>query len=369
MGAGARVRCLHAVQRGRNEGVMAERYELEGGVVAWKDLPKPCRTRRGDGKTNRTVQRFTNEGNGGHMKIIEPEISARRAPLRLTFPAARPREASVAIVLPYYNEARFIGATLRSLLTQSRRPDQIILVDNASTDGTTALCREILGAALDIEVRYLHDPRPGKVNALETGCAAVTCDFVALCDADVIYPPHHLERAVSLFAESGSGTVAVMAQIVSRSPADCAKTRGVLRRNVFWSQRLPGKCFTGGAGQVFRVDALRRAGGFSAGCWDCVLLDHEIMNRMRRQGRSLYHEDMWVLHSDRRSDRRGVRWGLADRLLYRYTPNFLGDWFFYRWLAPRLRRRGMTHLNLRLQPWNERPGVSSPPPSVAGPPR
>jgi glycosyltransferase involved in cell wall biosynthesis len=302
------------------------------------------------------------------MKIIDPDVSVRRVGVRQAFPAVRRREASVAVVLPYYNEARFIGATLRSLLAQARRPDQIILVDNASTDGTTGICREVLGAALDIDVRYLHDPRPGKVNALETGCAAVTCDFVALCDADVSYPPHHLERALGLFAESGSGVVAVMAQIVSRSPADCAKTRETLRRNVFWSRRLPGKCFTGGAGQIFRVDALRRAGEFSAARWDCVLLDHEIMNRMRRQGRSLYHEDMWVLHSDRRADRRGVRWGLADRILYRYTPDFLGDWFFYRWLAPRLRRRGMTHLNLRLQPWNEKPGAS-PARASAAPPR
>ena len=71
-----------------------------------------------------------------------------------------------------------------------------------------------------------------------------------------------------------------------------------------------------------------RAGGFSAARWNYVLMDHEIMNRMQRQGPSVYHEELWCLHSDRRRDRRDVRWNLLDRLLYRYLPAALGDWFY-----------------------------------------
>jgi glycosyltransferase involved in cell wall biosynthesis len=254
------------------------------------------------------------------------------------------------VVIPYYNEARYIGATLRSLTAQYRLPDRIVLVDNGSTDGSAEACREALAAFPPNRVVYLRDPRPGKVNALETGCGEAGCELVALCDADVLYPPHYLERALQLF-RANPGAAAVMGLVTSRDPDHDAATRQRLRSLVQASRRHPSKCLTGGAGQIFRADALRAVGGFSAALWNYVLMDHEIMNRVRRQGSSVYHEDLWCLHSDRRADRGDVRWNLFDRMLYRYAPPFLGDWFFHRYLGPRLKARKMMGLNLRRQPW------------------
>ncbi|HEX2613264.1 MAG TPA: glycosyltransferase family A protein [Fibrobacteria bacterium] len=256
----------------------------------------------------------------------------------------------IAVVVPYYNEARYVATTLRSLTMQYRLPDRIILVDNGSTDGSTEACREALAGFPSDRVLYLRDPRPGKVNALETGCAEADCELVALCDADVTYPPHYLERALRLF-RANPGAASVMGLVATHDPDLDAMTRAKLRGIVQASRRHPSKCLTGGAGQIFRADALRSAGGFSAKLWNYVLMDHEIMNRMRRQGSSVYHEDLWCLHSDRRADRSDVRWNLLDRILYRYAPAFLGDWFFHQYLGPRLAARKMTGLNLRRQPW------------------
>ena len=52
-------------------------------------------------------------------------------------------QTTLSVVIPYYNEAGFLPQTLRSLLAQTRVPDQLILVDNGSTDGTEELCRAI----------------------------------------------------------------------------------------------------------------------------------------------------------------------------------------------------------------------------------
>lgn len=267
---------------------------------------------------------------------------------------------TIAVVVPYYNEAAYIGDTLRSLAAQTRPPDRIILVDNGSTDDGTEKCREALSGFPRSRVSYLRDPRPGKVNALETGCARARCEVIALCDADVRYPPRYLATALELF-RARPEAVAVMALVVERDPALDPLTRAELRCAVRAARWHPSKCFTGGAGQIFRAAALRRAGGFSAARWNYVLMDHEIMNRMQRQGPSVYHEELWCLHSDRRRDRRDVRWNLLDRLLYRYLPAALGDWFFYRYLGPRLEARKMTGLNLRRQPWATREPASVPP--------
>jgi glycosyltransferase involved in cell wall biosynthesis len=353
---------MSAWKRRRNGLIMGERYELEAGCLCdphkeetmhampTRDAPKTGGNRRPDPRVTfsprRGVPRVNQEDDG----MPEKNDSPRGVPA-----------ATLTVVIPYYNEAGFIGETLRSLLAQSRPPDQIILVDNASADGSEAVCRAVLAGTPHPAVLFLREERPGKAHALETGCGRAAGAFIALCDADVAYPPHYLGLALDLFAAAPKDTVAVMAQVVEKNPAACAETRGKLRRTVWWSRLLPGKCFTGGAGQIFRAEALRRAGGFSAARWNYVLLDHEIMNRMRRQGRSLYHADLWLLHSDRRKDRGGVRWGLLDRILYRYTPGFLGDWFFYRWLGPRFARRRMTQLNLRVQPWAETSGPGADP--------
>src|SRR5918993_5298269 len=59
----------------------------------------------------------------------------------------------VSIGVPVYNGERFLARTLQSLLAQTYTNLEIIICDNASTDGTEAICREF--AARDSRIRYL----------------------------------------------------------------------------------------------------------------------------------------------------------------------------------------------------------------------
>ncbi len=260
------------------------------------------------------------------------------------------RQNLFSVVLPYYNEADFLENTLLSWLNQKRKPDQIILVDNGSTDDSEAVAREVLKNIDSIEVKFLHDPRPGKLSALETGCKAVTCEFVALADADTYYPPHYLELCEKLFTDSGDRISALMALPEFDKPH---AFRSRLRRRylIGLSKVFKKHTFTGGYGQIFRTRALRQAGGFSEKYWPYVLLDHEIMYRISEWGLSLYHIDLWCQSSQRRKNRRKVRWNLFERLVYQLTPYPLHEWFFYRFLGPRFKKRGLNHLQLRNKPW------------------
>jgi glycosyltransferase involved in cell wall biosynthesis len=254
------------------------------------------------------------------------------------------------VVIPYYNEAGFLPQTLRSLLAQSHLPEQLILVDNGSTDGTEELCRALLESAPIPEIRFLKEPRPGKIFALETAGPWVRGEFVAFADADIQYPPHYLEMAARLFRTAPAGTAAVMALYLHGDPGDLSVMAYRFIMPIL-SRFFPTKCLTGGGGQVFRADQFRKAGGFSAASWNYVLLDHEIMHRMFKVGTSRYHVDFWCRHTNRRGDRRAVRWSVWDRFLYLYMPPRFLDWYFYRYLGPRLAHRRMTQLNLRNQTW------------------
>jgi glycosyltransferase involved in cell wall biosynthesis len=261
-----------------------------------------------------------------------------------------------SVVLPYYNEEDFLERTLRSWLDQRLRPDQLILIDNGSTDGSADLARRVADEAGDIEVLHLHEAQAGKTHALETGCARVTSQFIAFSDADTFYPPHYLETCDRLATQATDDVVSLMA-LPTQDPRAWS-CRCVRRTRVGLSRLFPRQGFVGGYGHVMRADALRRAGGFSTRHWRYVLLDHEVLHRLFRYGHSLYHMELWCMPSDRRRDRRAVRWSLFERALYHAVPFRLHEWYFHRFLGPRFERRRLTQLNLREQPWQAADTVS-----------
>jgi glycosyltransferase involved in cell wall biosynthesis len=259
---------------------------------------------------------------------------------------------SFAVVLPFFNEERFLPGTLASLAAQSRAADRIVLVDNASTDGSPQIARDFAAANPRLCVELRRESRPGKASALALGLAGVRDGLVATCDADTYYPPAYLARAEALFS-AAPDIEAVLAFGVPS--ADERRTRALRAKGALMAALAPRQTHAGGYGQSFRAEALHRAGGFSPDHWRYCLMDHEIMHRIVRQGgRLAYDAGHWCVPSKRRGDRRRVRWTLAERLLYHVIPLSRRDWFFYDFLAPRFERRKLGELALRDQPWNAR---------------
>ncbi|MDR6787550.1 glycosyltransferase involved in cell wall biosynthesis [Sphingomonas sp. BE138] len=249
-------------------------------------------------------------------------------------------------VIAYYNEAAYLGETLASLAAQTLKPFRLILVDNGSTDASATIAR---AAVLpDVEVLHLSEPRAGKIFALESAMPHLSTAFVAFGDADTFYPPDYLATAARNYA--APDIVAVMATDVPSDPAAAWRKR---HHNRIASWLWPKQTHTGGFGQTFRTAPFLAAGGYAERHWSYVLMDHEIMQRVVKQGRVVYPFDLWCIPSDRRTDRTRVRWTLPERLLYHFTPWFAKDWYFYRFLGPRLNARKLGHLNLREKTWQQ----------------
>jgi glycosyltransferase involved in cell wall biosynthesis len=111
----------------------------------------------------------------------------------------------VSVVIPARNDAEMLAVCLAALELQRRRPDEIVVVDNGSTDDTRAVA-EAAGA------RIVWEPIPGIPRASAVGLDAARGDLVARIDADSVCPPGWLERAVAAFDDdpdlavlSGSG--------------------------------------------------------------------------------------------------------------------------------------------------------------------
>lgn|SRR5574341_198431 len=86
---------------------------------------------------------------------------------------------SVAVIIPTYNRADLVGEAIDSCLGQTRVPDQIIVVDDGSTDHT----QEVL-ATYGTQITMIRQSNKGLSAARNAGLRAVTADLIALLDSD-----------------------------------------------------------------------------------------------------------------------------------------------------------------------------------------
>jgi glycosyltransferase involved in cell wall biosynthesis len=97
-----------------------------------------------------------------------------------------------SVIVCAYNEERYLPGCLSSLLRQTRHADEIIVVNNASTDATRAVA-EAAGVAV------VDEPRRGLVIARQTGFEASTGDILVYMDADCRAPRDWLEKIAAEF--------------------------------------------------------------------------------------------------------------------------------------------------------------------------
>lgn len=110
----------------------------------------------------------------------------------------------ISCVLCFYNEEAFLERTVRSLLAQSGVNFEILLIDNASDDASVDIARQLAASDQGVRIRLLSEPRKGKINALQVGCAAAEGAIVATIDADTIYPTDYLMKAQTMLSEPGA---------------------------------------------------------------------------------------------------------------------------------------------------------------------
>jgi glycosyltransferase involved in cell wall biosynthesis len=99
----------------------------------------------------------------------------------------------ISVIVCAHNEGAYLQCCLYSLLAQTRPPDELLVINNASTDSTGAVARATP------HVRVVDEPRKGLVMARETGRRAAGGDVLVYLDADCRAPLTWLERIACRF--------------------------------------------------------------------------------------------------------------------------------------------------------------------------
>ena len=130
----------------------------------------------------------------------------RRSDRRLVF------LGPVSVVVPAYNEAANIAATVRSLVASDYPHVEIIVVDDGSTDNTADIVRRLRLP----NVRVFRQRNAGKPAALNTGIAAARHGLLVLVDGDTAFEPNAVGRLVQPFADSDVGAVSGNTKVANR---------------------------------------------------------------------------------------------------------------------------------------------------------
>ncbi len=114
----------------------------------------------------------------------------------------------VSVVIPCYNGERFVAEAIQSVLDQSMRDFEIIVVDDGSRDGSRAVVAKYLD---DRRVRHVeHAENRGIAAARNTGIKEARSEFIAFLDQDDLWYPEKLEKQLQVFERDKSGEIGLV---------------------------------------------------------------------------------------------------------------------------------------------------------------
>jgi len=116
-------------------------------------------------------------------------------------PERSKEKPTVSVVIPTYCRAHLIGEAIQSVLNQTYRDLEIIVVDDASSDNT----EEVVKSLKDERIRYIrHEENKGAPAARNTGIEAAKGEYIAFQDSDDEWLPHKLEKQISIIDKLSS---------------------------------------------------------------------------------------------------------------------------------------------------------------------
>jgi glycosyltransferase involved in cell wall biosynthesis len=182
------------------------------------------------------------------------------------------KSPEISVVMPVYNAAPYLDAAVESILGQTFGNFEFVILDDASTDGSTERLRH--WASRDKRIRLIEEKQNlGPADSSEKVAVAATAPFVARMDADDISNPDRLREELAVFEQyPEAGVVACLCGFID---AEGRKLRTSDRWRLV--RRSPFVPFAHGS-MMYRREVFDRAGGYRRECeyWE----DQDLITRM-----------------------------------------------------------------------------------------
>ena len=172
------------------------------------------------------------------------------------------RAPAVTVLMPVFNGERYLREAVTSILGQSFRDFELLIVDDGSTDASAAIIEEL--KRNDSRVRSRFQSNQGHVAALNAGLESVRGNYIARMDADDVARPGRLEAQVRFLENHPDiGVVGTAATLIDGDGRESGVVRfpsshGAVR----WALCFGSPIIHPSA--MIRADVLRQAGGYDA---------------------------------------------------------------------------------------------------------
>jgi glycosyltransferase involved in cell wall biosynthesis len=158
------------------------------------------------------------------------------------------KSLTLTIVIPAFNEQDHLKTCLDSIAGQNIMPDEVIVVDNNSSDNTAAVAR---GYRF---VRVIRETKQGVLNARNKGFNAASSDVIARIDADTVLPPRWIEQVKRLMSDNQTDAITGPVNYYDMPfPDSNHKPDHLMRASIYnWSPKSP---FLFGSNMAMRKSA------------------------------------------------------------------------------------------------------------------
>lgn len=175
---------------------------------------------------------------------------------------------SFSVIIPAYNRATLLPCTLDAVLAQALPPDEVIVVDDGSTDGTAAVA-----AAYASPVRCIGIKNSGDMAARNVGLRAARADRVAFCDSDDLWRPGFLVAMAALWQAAPGVRAAYCDFVTVRDDVWGTESKFADAPAGFWNGLRP----VGPEAGVFDAPVVERLLGFQPLFPSCMAADRAFL--------------------------------------------------------------------------------------------
>jgi glycosyltransferase involved in cell wall biosynthesis len=194
------------------------------------------------------------------------------------------RHELVSVVIPAYNAERFVGEAIESVLAQTHPQVECIVVDDGSTDGTTATAR-----SFGERVRAYRQHNQGVSAARNAGARVATGSLLAFLDADDRWSPGRLARMLEPLDARGADAIACAYRLVDAGGAPIGTLRMAPIPTVESLLTFHGSVAPLGSNLLIRRAAYESLGGWNERL--PLAQDWELLLRLLDSGRTLAYLD------------------------------------------------------------------------------
>jgi glycosyltransferase involved in cell wall biosynthesis len=200
----------------------------------------------------------------------------------------------ISVVIPAYNEEKYIGKCLESVIKQERKPDEIIVVDNNSTDSTAEIVKKYKSVTL------IKEKQQGIIPTRNIGFDIAKGDIIARCDADTIVPLDWIKKIEEIFLKNKSILAISMPVFVYDIPPFGNKFSFIYHLYMFIPRMFIGHYPLVGPSMAIRKNAWNKIRKELCTDAKAVHEDVDISLHIRKIGRVYHDHTNLVLTSGRR---------------------------------------------------------------------